>query len=394
MARLNDLILVAESGFACGKSKHVANGIPHLRPFNIGDEADLQLDEVYYVPAEEAPASKVGLCAGDILFNNTNSADLVGKVAYVPNELAVGFSNHLTRIRLNRDKVEPRFVAAYLHQLWRRGYFKRNCTQWVSQAAFNQQALRALEVPLPSLSEQRRIVDILNRANGIRQLRRQAQEKARQVIPALFAEMFGDPAENPMGWPTKHIGELVSVKPNYGTMERPSTEERKWLDLRVANIQDNQLDLRDRKWVDLPHQMIDKHSLQDGDLVMARAIASQDHLGKCVVVYPGGQRWAFDSHLMRVRFNRRMIEPEFVRVLLQTPGGRRLFLEKTRRSAVQFNINTKEFMVICIPVPPLDLQRAFSSRLTDLQSIITQQERAAAASDQLVNSLMGRMLAA
>ena len=49
---------------------------------------------------------------------------------------------------------------------------------------------------------------------------------------------------------------------------------------------------------------------------MARAIASQEHLGKSVVVYPRNRNWAFDSHLMRLRFNLAKAEPEFVPALV------------------------------------------------------------------------------
>ena len=60
-------------------------------------------------------------------------------------------------------------------------------------------ALMSLPVPLPPLAEQRRIVGILNRAAKIERLRARAQERLREFIPALFVEMFGDPATNPKG---------------------------------------------------------------------------------------------------------------------------------------------------------------------------------------------------
>ena len=46
------------------------------------------------------------------------------------------------------------------------------------------------------------------------------------------------------------------------------------------------IDLSDEKYVSLPTNTVERHSVRDGDLLMARAIASQEHLGKSVVVYP------------------------------------------------------------------------------------------------------------
>lgn len=76
----------------------------------------------------------------------------------------------------------------------------------------DKELLMELELQLPPLAEQRRIVDILSRAEGIVRLRRKAEEKTAELIPALFLDMFGDPATNPKGWATLPIGELCAVQ--------------------------------------------------------------------------------------------------------------------------------------------------------------------------------------
>lgn len=72
--------------------------------------------------------------------------------------------------------------------------------------------LLSLPFPYLPLPEQRRIVDILSRAEGIVRLRREAEKKVAELIPALFIEMFGDPAANPKGWPVSTIGDLCRVE--------------------------------------------------------------------------------------------------------------------------------------------------------------------------------------
>lgn len=69
----------------------------------------------------------------------------------------------------------------------------------------------AINIPLPPLVEQQRIVDILDRAAAIQRLRRAAEEKAREIIPALFVDMFGDPATNPKGWPMRKLEDVATV---------------------------------------------------------------------------------------------------------------------------------------------------------------------------------------
>lgn len=79
-----------------------------------------------------------------------------------------------------------------------------------AQPNISQKIIREIAVPIPSLPEQRRIVDILSRAEGIVRLRREAEKKAAELIPALFIDMFGDPATNPKGWPMQTLESLVS----------------------------------------------------------------------------------------------------------------------------------------------------------------------------------------
>jgi type I restriction enzyme S subunit len=196
--------------------------------------------------------------------------------------------------------------------------------------------------------------------------------------------------KNPKAWPEKPLAALFAASPIFGTMIPPRTSGGEWLSLRVANIQNWQLDLSDKKYVSLPQAMIERHTVQDGDMLMARAIATQEHLGKSVVVYPHDGKWAFDSHLMRLRFDPAKAEPEFIRHLLMTVGGRQLFLKAARRSAVQYNINTKEISALRIPTPSISLQREFTARVAAVDRIKATQQQSLAKLDELFASLQHR----
>ncbi len=85
--------------------------------------------------------------------------------------------------------------------------------------AIGQKDLSSLQIPLPSLDEQRQIVSILNRAAKIERLRKQVDERLREFIPALFVKLFGDPVENPMGWRKYKLG-------NLGRLDRGRSKHR------------------------------------------------------------------------------------------------------------------------------------------------------------------------
>ncbi len=84
-------------------------------------------------------------------------------------------------------------------------------TAFVTVKHISSKQIENIQVPLPPLAEQQRIVDILDRAAAIQRLRRAAEEKAHEIIPALFVDMFGDPAMNPKGWPMRKLEEVATV---------------------------------------------------------------------------------------------------------------------------------------------------------------------------------------
>ncbi|MBP2316929.1 restriction endonuclease subunit S [Azospirillum soli] len=321
---------------------------------------------------------------GSVIFPKIGAAIATNKKRIVVRPSCA--DNNVMGIIPDEKTLSPEFLYYILNS--------KNLSDFAS--ASNPPSIRKSEVEdwiisVPPLDEQRRIVDILNHAASIRRLRDETRTKVREIVPALFVEMFGDPATNPKGWTVVGMVALYAEKPNYGTMLKPNTQGGTWLDLRVANIQGGKLDLSDRKYVELSAKDIARHSVFDGDLLMARAIGSRDHLGKCVIAYPGKEKWAFDSHLMRVRLNVNKALPIYIKALLETESGRRLFLEKIRQSAVQFNINVGEFSSIVVPLPPLSVQQEFAERVAEIEATAALSDKAAAAADQLSQSLLSQV---
>ena len=81
-----------------------------------------------------------------------------------------------------------------------------------SQPQLTQQGLARVEVPVPPLAVQERIVKLLDEADELRKLRAQADHRTAALLPALFHKMFGDPATNPERWPVMKLIEVTSPK--------------------------------------------------------------------------------------------------------------------------------------------------------------------------------------
>ena len=157
--------------------------------------------------ASTAGTSTFCFDTGNILYSKLRP--YLNKVA-IPDEPGIA-TTELIPLRPKVGVLNPRFLAYYL----RSPSFVNKASHHVAGAKMPRVVMDwfwAHEAPLPSLTEQSRIVDILDEADGLRRLRRKADAKAARILPALFLTMFGDPATNPMGLRKKPLGELIRVK--------------------------------------------------------------------------------------------------------------------------------------------------------------------------------------
>ncbi len=183
-----------QPGFACG-IKDVIDGVPHLRMNNVSKDGFLDISLIRRIPRDKAEKSNKWLEPGDVIFNNTNSTELVGKTCMFPGwKEPCTFSNHLTRLRCNPKVLSSKWLFICLRNLWLSGYFATNCTEFVGQSAFNTDKLKELEIPVPPLPEQHHIVarieELTRRVEETRKLIKEAEGELAAFIPALLAKAF------------------------------------------------------------------------------------------------------------------------------------------------------------------------------------------------------------
>jgi len=159
--KLEDVCQNIQPGFAQGE-KNVKEGVIHLRMNNISTNFELNFDLLRTVDATKEQLKKYTLEQGDIIFNNTNSSKLVGKSVIFDSSRVCLYSNHLTRLRVKRDIILPHWLLFYLRARWLNGDFERMCNKWINQAAVNQHKIISLEIPVPSLESQKKIVESLS----------------------------------------------------------------------------------------------------------------------------------------------------------------------------------------------------------------------------------------
>jgi type I restriction enzyme S subunit len=225
-----------------------------------------------------------------------------------------------------------------------------------------------VEIPLPPFAVQRRIAEILDKADTLRIKRRAAVAKVDTLTQSLFLDMFGDPATNPKGWRKTTLGDLVTEF-RYGSSNKSANEGKPAL--RIPNVAGGTIDLTELKRVPVRAAEFERLRLQDGDLLFVRTNGNPEFVGRCAVFDVNvaatsgfdGDEFIFASYLIRARLAAEIITPVFLREYLLGAEGRRQLRSRSKTSAGQFNINTESLGAIPVPLPPIELQREFAKRV-------------------------------
>ena len=135
-----------------------SNGVPVLRMGNIV-EGKIVLDNLKYLPTEHEEFPELLLDKGDLLFNRTNSRELVGKTAvYTGIPKPCSFASYLIRVRFN-PHIDSMIVAYYINSVYGKNWILSVVSQQAGQANVNGTKLKLLAVPMPPEKEQRDLVE-------------------------------------------------------------------------------------------------------------------------------------------------------------------------------------------------------------------------------------------
>jgi len=182
------------TGFAAGKQDQAdemsdERRVPHLRPFSITPEGELSFETQKYVPIDNLKEDDY--CKkNEVIFNNTNSPDLVGKTTVFDADVLCAVSNHMTRITV-KDGINPYYISAFFNVLLSIGYWKLLCTNFNNQAGVNIDTLKSVRIPLPEKSVQDEIAtEIMQRRRKANTLRREAEAEWKKAKEEFENELL------------------------------------------------------------------------------------------------------------------------------------------------------------------------------------------------------------
>ena len=387
--QLGELIESAAPGFASGEDLRV--GVAQLRMNNVTRDGTLDWTEIRRVPADSNKIAKYGLRSGDVVFNSTNSPELVGKTAlFTGFKEPVLFSNHFLRLRVDREIAEPGFVAWWLNYRWQRRAFENLCTRWVNQASVRKEDLLEQRIELPSLPEQKRIAGILEQADRLRRTRRYALELSDTLLPAAFLALFGDPVRNTRGWPTCELADIADVQGGLQLSAKRNALPLKKPFLRVANVQRGFLDLTEIKLIGLTEAEYRRTILRGNDLLLVEGNGNPAEVGRAAKWDGSIPECVHQNHLIRVRCDETKILPDFLLALLNGPRGMDYYLKHGHTTSGLVTISTGLVNDFPSLLPPLDRQRHFAALVERHEHLRAKQREALRQAEHLFQSLLHR----
>ena len=245
-----------------------------------------------------------------------------------------------------------------------------------------------LPLLLPSRAEQSRIVDVLSRAESVVRLRHDAQKKATELIPAIFLNMFGDPAENPRRFPVRLVSEFVS-RFEGGKNLQAGSEGGTYRILKVSAVTSGFYRESESKPAPDGYEPPTNHVVQAGDLLFSRA-NTEELVGATALVEHTNGSTLLPDKLWRMVFSE-PVEPRYIQALFSTAYVRReLSKLSSGTSASMRNISQAKLWGLKLPIAPLADQRRFAERASQVLSIQKQQAEATVKAEASFATLLAR----
>lgn len=293
-------------------------GVRILRMNNLQVEG-WDLREVKYIDLDDEQRGRWRLEPGDIVFNRTNSKELVGKCEVFEEEGEWVFASYLMRLRVDRAQIDPAFLTAFLNTRAGRNQIDRESRQIIGMSNINAQEIRTLRVPLPKPSYQQELLDSLDRVREERKMLLAKADSILQGVDPLLIESLGfvmpPTVQNPKCWGVR-LGETLQERRLDPHRFSPTTSKlRKVIDRGRFKTQ--------------PLQRLVEHPVSGDWGVGPEELVADTEYVNCLVIrateFDTADRLILESHRVRFRYlQRSSYETRSLRasdIVLEKSGG-------------------------------------------------------------------------
>jgi Type I restriction modification DNA specificity domain len=268
----------------------------------------------------------------------------------------------------------------------------------------NQKFLADTPVPLPPLSEQRKIAAILSAVDQVLEKTEAAIESLQMLKKAMMQELLtrGLPdrhvhfrqteiGEIPAEWDLFRLAEIARVQTGVAKGKVTTGNAIPVPYLRVANVQDGYLDLDELKTIEVEANQVDRYRLCVGDVLFTEG-GDADKVGRGFVWSGEIDLCLHQNHVFAVRVNSNRILPQFLSVFRASRAGKAYFMEAAKQTTNLASINSTQLKQLPVPAPSIEEQREIVRALGTFSDWIDCERRCADAVRAMKAALMSGLL--
>ena len=252
--------------------------------------------------------------------------------------------------------IHKGFEPKYLYYSW------QSCR--ISSRGYSRhfKFLKEIRLPLIPLSEQKRIVEILDQADALRKNRADADTKAARIVPALFYKMFGDPATNPNKWQLKPLSDH-GAEVRYGLGQPPRNLEKGVPLIRATNISCGRISRDSMLYVDPNDVPAGRNAfLRADEVIVVRSGAYTGDVAQVTEEWKGAVA-GYDLVITPGD----SLTGEFLETFLLTPHIQNGYFHNLKSRAGQPHLNASQLSATPVPVIPRDKQDQFSGHVKSIR---------------------------
>jgi type I restriction enzyme S subunit len=295
-----------------------------------------------------------------VVCTSSGSASLVGKSAILDAEFEGSWGAFNAVIRSNPDILLPEYIAYWLSSDAFRAWKDRQ-VQGANIQNIRQSAIENIRLPLPTLHEQQRIVDVLRQTKELGVSRKASEETIQELTREYFNSLFGNVIANDKGWAIRKLGKISEIV--RGSSPRPQGDPRLFGGpvprLMVSDL------TRDGLWVDATTDSLTLEGAKSSRPMPAQSVVIAVSGAPGLTAILNYDACIHDGFVGLRDLNAALL-PEFVAFTLNLLRAKN---DQQAVGAVFRNLTTDQVKAISIPVPPVELQKQFRSFLMQVKMI-------------------------
>ncbi|MFC1652135.1 restriction endonuclease subunit S [Planctomycetota bacterium] len=335
-----------------------------IRITDITDDGRLKKSKVMYVTPDPVSEEKFSLFPGDLLVARSGS---IGRPYLVKENMKAVFASYLIRFRLRLDIVDPDYVFYYTQSPMYIQYIT-NVGRGAAIKNINAKQLGAIQLPVPSLNEQRRIVarikECIDRVEEIEELQESITPECSIIPTASKYDLWNECSSSFTHIPLDEAvlsakNGLYKPKKFYGSGK---------IFLRMFNIKDGELSLERIERVQSTEKETSDFLVRNGNIIVSR-VNSRELVGKSAFVQGIDEHAVNEAMIIRLQIDDSKADGRFLAWLMNSPQFLHNLRGRAKHAIGQSSINQSDLLGRKVPLPGIDEQRAIVDAKSQLLPI-------------------------